>query len=95
MYAMLKQNIEDKVPDITNLATKTTLNAKINEVKACVCYLLPNCYFLPNDSPFKTMKNVFYFIWKALFVPEIFRFLYSHLSLFFSLSAIALEVDQK
>ena len=26
-------NIEDKVPDITNLATKTTLNAKINEIK--------------------------------------------------------------
>ena len=31
---MLKKNIEDKIPDITNLATKTTLNAKINEVKA-------------------------------------------------------------
>ena len=30
---MLKKNIEDKIPDITNLATKTTLNAKINEVK--------------------------------------------------------------
>ena len=26
-------NIEDKVPDITNLATKTTLNAKINEAE--------------------------------------------------------------
>ena len=24
---------EDKIPDITNLATKTTLNAKTNEVK--------------------------------------------------------------
>ena len=28
------KNIEDKTPDITNLATKTTLNAKINEVKS-------------------------------------------------------------
>ena len=28
------KNIEDKIPDIINLATKTTLNAKINEVKA-------------------------------------------------------------
>ena len=28
------KNIEDKIPDITNLATKNTLNAKINEVKA-------------------------------------------------------------
>ena len=27
------KNIEDKVADITNLATKTTLSAKINEVK--------------------------------------------------------------
>ena len=27
------KNIEDKIPDITNIATKTTLNAKINEVK--------------------------------------------------------------
>ena len=27
-------NIEDKIPDITNLATKATFNAKINEVKA-------------------------------------------------------------
>ena len=27
------QNFEDKVPDITNLVTNTTLNSKINEVK--------------------------------------------------------------
>ena len=27
------KNIEDKIPDITNLATNTTLNAKINEIK--------------------------------------------------------------
>ena len=27
------KNIEDKIPDITNLSTKTTLNAKINEIK--------------------------------------------------------------
>ena len=27
------KDIEDKIPDITNLATNTTLNAKINEVK--------------------------------------------------------------
>ena len=30
--------------------------------------------FSPNDSPSKTMKNVFYFIEKALFVLEIFKF---------------------
>ena len=27
------KNIEDEIPDITNLATNTTLNAKINELK--------------------------------------------------------------
>ena len=27
------KNIEDKIPDITNLATNTTLNTKIYEVK--------------------------------------------------------------
>ena len=27
------ENIEDKIPDITNLAANTTLKAKINEVK--------------------------------------------------------------
>ena len=27
------KNIEDKTPNITNLATNTTLNANINEVK--------------------------------------------------------------
>ena len=33
VYNAKIKNIEDKIPDITNLATKTTLNAKINEVK--------------------------------------------------------------
>ena len=27
------KSIEDKIPDITNVANKTALNAKINEVK--------------------------------------------------------------
>ena len=27
------KNIKNKIPDITNLATKTVLNTKINEVK--------------------------------------------------------------
>ena len=47
--------------------------------------------FPSNDSPPKTMKNVFDFICKALFVPEIFQFLYFHLPLFFSLLAIVLK----
>ena len=33
VYNAKLKNMEDKIPDITNLATKTTLNARINEVK--------------------------------------------------------------
>ena len=33
VYNAKIKNIEDKIPDITKLATNTTLNAKINEVK--------------------------------------------------------------
>ena len=33
VYSAKINNIEDKIPVITNLATKNTLNAKINEVK--------------------------------------------------------------
>ena len=33
VYNAKINNIEDKIPDITNLATNTTLNAKITEVK--------------------------------------------------------------
>ena len=33
VYNAKVKNVGDKIPDITNLATKTTLNAKINEVK--------------------------------------------------------------
>ena len=33
VYNAKIRNIEDEIPDITNLATNTTLNAKINEVK--------------------------------------------------------------
>ena len=58
-------------------------------IKACVRYFLRNFYSPPNDRPSKTAKDVFCFIEKALFVLEIFRFLYFHLPLFFSLSAIA------
>ena len=34
VYNAKIKNIENKIPDITNLATITTLNAKINEIKA-------------------------------------------------------------
>ena len=34
----------------------------LRTIKACVCYFISNFYFSLNDSPSKTIKNVFYFI---------------------------------
>ena len=44
-------------------------------LKACVHYFL-SIFFSPNDSSSKTIRNIFYFIEKALFVLEISKFLY-------------------
>ena len=34
VYNAKIKNIEDKIPNLTNLVTNTTLNAKINEIKS-------------------------------------------------------------
>ena len=47
------KNIEDKKPDITNLATKTPLNAKINEVKCEI----PNITNLATKTTLNTKIN--------------------------------------
>ena len=44
----------------------------LNLFKACSHYFLQNLIFSRNDSPSKTMKSVFYFTSKVLFVLEIF-----------------------
>ena len=80
---------------VTSITLKMFTSIIFLALQACVRYFLTNLYFSPNDSPSKTMKDVFGFIEKALFVLEIFKFLYFHLSLFFSLSAIALELDPR
>ena len=90
------KNIEDKIPDITNLATKNTLNAKINEVKGEIpstTNLATNPSlkrlkvhsqvwdnFLATGRPLKMIKNAFYFTSKALFVLKISKFLSWHFS---------------
>ena len=54
MYIMLKiKNIEDEIPDITNLATKTTLNAKINKVKNKI----PNITNLATTTALTAVEN--------------------------------------
>ena len=40
VYNSKIKNVEDKIPDITNLATNTTLNAKRNEAKKTCLVLL-------------------------------------------------------
>ena len=47
------KNIEDKIPDITDLATNATLNAKINEVKNNV----PNITNLAVHDALTTVEN--------------------------------------
>ena len=64
-------------------------------LKLVSAIFLSKFYISLNDSPSKNMKNVFYFMAIAFFVLEIFKFLYFHLPLFFSLSVIALEVDPR
>ena len=66
--------------------------ANLMILKACLCYFF---IFSPNDRPYIIMRNAFCFILKALFVLKIFRFLCFCLPLFFSLSALALEDDQR
>ena len=47
------KNIEDKIPDITNLATNTTLNAKISEAKEEI----PNIDNLATTAAIKAKIN--------------------------------------
>ena len=53
LYNAKIKNIEDKIPDITNLATKTTLNAKINEVKGEI----PNITNLATKTALNAVEN--------------------------------------
>ena len=54
---------------------------------------LPNFYFSSNDSPSKTVRDVFYIF--SLLRYSIFNFLHFHLTIFFSLSATALELNPR
>ena len=53
VYNAKIKNIEDKIPDITNVGTKTTLNAKINEVKDEI----PNTINLATTSVLTAVEN--------------------------------------
>ena len=49
------ENLEDKIPAITNLATNTTLNTKINEVK----YEIPSITNLATTTALNAKTNEF------------------------------------
>ena len=50
---------------------------KLTGLSILLAIWLPKIFiFAPNDSPSKTMEATFYFIYKALFVLEIFNFLH-------------------
>ena len=63
--------LKDHVPSIC-----WSQHTLLKLVSAIICFII--CFILifsPNDSPSKIMKNVFYFIQKALFVLKIFSLL--------------------
>ena len=72
----------------------THANPTYAHIKACVRYFYQIFIYSPNDSPSKTMKNAFYFIVKALFILEIFKFLYFRPLLFFSLSGYEISSEK-
>ena len=53
VYNAKIKNIEDKIPDITNVATNTTLNAKINEVENKI----PNITDLVTTTALTAVEN--------------------------------------
>ena len=55
VYNAKIKNIEDKIPDITHLATKTTLDVKINEVNGEIC----NITNLATNLSLKAKMNEF------------------------------------
>ena len=53
LYNAKIKNIEDKIPDITNLATNASLNAKITEIKCEI----PNITNLATPTAFTAVEN--------------------------------------
>ena len=58
VYNDKMENIEDKIPDVTNLATNMTLNANINEVKGQI----PSITSLTTTTVLLTLHQLFLII---------------------------------
>ena len=58
-----ERTVELSYSDISTIMNECPLCDTVHLLlfKACVCYFLSNFYFFsPNDSPSKTMKNVYF-----------------------------------
>ena len=53
IYNVKIRNIEDKIPDITNLSTNTSLNTEINEVKKEI----PHVNYLVTTTNLSAIEN--------------------------------------
>ena len=72
MYIASKiKNIVDKIPDITNLATNNTFNAKINEVKNKI----PNVTNLAITTALTAVENKKPDHSKYFIIPEFSKFI--------------------
>ena len=67
VYNAKIKNIEGKIPDITNLATNTTLNAKIDKVKSKIT----NITNLATTTALTAVKNKIFGHSKYITTPEL------------------------
>ena len=62
-YSHSSFTLSSEIGHVQKIQKRACTAQKINfSIKACVRYFLRNVYSSPNDSPSKTMKDVFYFI---------------------------------
>ena len=57
VYKAKIKDIEDKIPDITNLTTNSTLNSKINEIKSEIHSITKLVTTAALNAKIKNIKN--------------------------------------
>ena len=88
MHSMLSDDGKE-----SNTAKRINAAIVFNEFKVCVRYFLTNFHLSPSESPSTTRMDGFYFIKKPFSFSS--PFCVSICPYFFSLSAIALELDPR
>ena len=90
MHSMLSDDGKE-----SNTAKRINTAIVFNEFKTCVRFFLINFYLSPSESPSITRMDGFYFIKKPFLFSRYWIFCVSIFPYFFSLSAIALELDPR